>query len=73
MSVWCRQSVDGVADEPYVIQPHADDQTDEALLAVKAKGAADKGWAVEWTGEASFTARKDRWGGVLCIREFWVA
>jgi hypothetical protein len=71
MSVWCRQSVDGERHEPYPIEPHDPDQTDAALLAVKARGAADKGWAVEWTGASSFTATKDRWGGSLCVREFW--
>jgi hypothetical protein len=72
MSVWCRQSVDGVPDEPYVIAPHADDQSDDELLAAKAAGGADKGWAVTWTGERSFTASKERWGGAVCVREFWV-
>lgn len=72
MSVWCRQSVDGEAHEPYVIAPHSEDQTDAALLAAKAAGAADKGWSIEWTGDQSFTATKDRWGGASCVREFWV-
>lgn len=72
MTVWYRQSVDGVANEPVVIAPHSEDQTDEELLAAKAVGAADKDWSVEWTGERSFTATKDRWGGVLCVREFWI-
>lgn len=70
MSVWCRQTADEDVQE-YVIEPHAPDQTDAELLHVKAKGAADKGWEVEWTGPSSFTATKDRWGGILCIREFW--
>lgn len=72
MSVMCRQSVDGAPDEPYVIAPHSEDQTDAELLAAKAAGAEDKGWSVEWTGEQSFTATKDRWGGIRCVREFWV-
>lgn len=72
MSVWCRQSVDGVPDEPYVIAPHSGDQTDDALLSIKAAGAADKGWLVTWTSNRSFTATKDRWGGALCVREFWI-
>jgi len=71
MGVWCRQTVDGEPAEPYIIAPHSEAQTDAELLAVKAKGASDKGWAVAWTGERSFTATKDRWGGLLCLREFW--
>lgn len=72
MAVWCRQSADGVPDAPCAIEPHAPDQSDADLLAAKASGAADKGWTVEWTGERSFTAAKERWGGVLCVREFWM-
>ncbi|MEO7836205.1 MAG: hypothetical protein ABIS21_01025 [Acidimicrobiales bacterium] len=71
MAVWCRQSVDGVADDPYAIAPHAPDQSDAALLALKAKGAADKGWAVTWTADVAFSASKVRWGGSDCLREFW--
>jgi hypothetical protein len=71
MSVWYRQTVDGEAGEPCPIEPHAPDQTDADLLDAKARGAADKGWTVAWTGERSFTATKDRWGGVSCLREFW--
>jgi len=71
MTVWYRQSVDGEAGDAVPIEPHAPDQTDADLLAAKAKGAHDKGWTVAWTGERSFTATKDRWGGVSCLREFW--
>jgi len=72
MSVWCRQSVDGEPQEPYVIEPHYPEQTDAELLEAKAKGAHDKGWTVEWSGESSFTATKTRWTtGALCVREFW--
>ena len=71
VAVWCRQSVNGEPDEPYHIEPHFDGQTDTALLAVKAQGAHDKGWAVV-TGERSFTATKVRWqSDALCVREFW--
>lgn len=72
MAVLCRQTVDGVPSDPYVIEPHSDVQTDAELLAAKATGAEDKGWAVAWTGDRAFTATKDRWGGVPCVREFWV-
>lgn len=75
MTVWCRQVADGVPDEPYAIdhEPHPDLGGDDlALLHRKADGAADKDWAVAWTGPASFTATKLRWGGVVCVREFWV-
>jgi hypothetical protein len=71
MTVWYRQSVDGVPGEPTPIERHAPDQADADLLAAKANGAADKGWAVTWTGERSFSAVKDRWGGSLCVRDFW--
>lgn len=72
MSVWCRQSVDdGRPDETLEIGHHTADQTDAELLRAKARGASDKGWAVTWTGERSFTAVKDRWGGSICTREFW--
>jgi len=71
VAVWYRQSVDGEAGEPCPIEPHAPDQTDAELLAAKAKGAADKGWEVSWTGGKSFSAVKDRWGGSRCVREFW--
>lgn len=73
MAVWCRQSVNGEPDPPYVIERHTPRQRDAALLAVKAKGAADKGWAVEWTSPTSFTATKVRWqASDLCVREFWI-
>lgn len=71
MTVHCRQTAEGSTYEQ-AIAPHHARQSDRALLAAKAKGAADKGWAVEWTGPRSFTATKDRWGGVLCVREFWI-
>ena len=71
MGVWVRQSVNGEAEQPLRVEPHAPDQADADLLAAKAAGAADKGWAVDWTGERSFTATKLRWGGALCVREFW--
>ena len=70
MTVWYRQSVDGEAGDAVPIEPHAPDQTDAELLAAKARGAGGKGWTVEWTGELSFSATKDRWGGVSCLREF---
>jgi hypothetical protein len=72
MAVWCRQSVDGEQAEPYVIAPHTAEQTDGELLLAKANGAVEKGWLVAWTGERSFTAMKDRWGGARCVRAFWV-
>lgn len=71
MSVLCRQTAEGEPDQTYRIEPHGPRQSDRALLAAKAKGAADKGWTVEWTGERSFTATKVRWGGILCTRTFW--
>lgn len=72
MAVLCRQTAEGEPDQTYPIEPHSDDQTDAALLLAKANGAADKGWTVEWTGPTSFVATKDRWGGVLCTRTFWI-
>jgi hypothetical protein len=69
--VRCRQTADGLPDQVYVIAPHTPRQSDMALLKAKAKGAADKGWDVTWTGTRSFTATKTRWGGILCTREFW--
>jgi hypothetical protein len=59
-------------DQTYRIEPHSERQSDTALLKAKAKGATDKGWAVEWSGKTSFTATKVRWGGVLCTRTFWI-
>lgn len=71
MSVWYRQSVDGATGEAVVIERHYPQQSDRQLLAAKASGAADKGWRVTWTGPRSFAAVKVRWGGALCLREFW--
>ena len=70
--MWYRQTSDGVVTDEREIEAHSVDQTDEELLAAKAAGAADKEWSVEWTGDRSFTATKDRWGGVLCVRKFWI-
>jgi hypothetical protein len=72
MSVWCRQTTEGEPTQEYVIQPHYAGQTDADLLALKKKGAHEKGWSVHRTGPDSFTVTKDRWGGRLCAREFWV-
>jgi len=71
MAVWYRQTVDGETTDERQIEPHFDGQTDAELLAAKAKGAREKGWTVRRTGYQRFTATKDRWGGVLCTREFW--
>ena len=70
--VLCRQTAEGVPDQTCRIEPHSERQSDQALLRAKARGAADKGWAVEWTDKRSFTATKVRWGGVLCTRTFWI-
>lgn len=70
--VLCRQTAEGEPDQTYRIAPHTAKQSDKALLEAKAKGAADKGWVVTWAGERSFTATKVRWGGVRCVREFWM-
>lgn len=76
MAVWCRQSVDGVPDPPYVIDAEAHPDLggdDAALLKRKADGAADKGWKVKWRGARRFTATKIRWQTrSLCVREFWI-
>lgn len=69
--ILCRQSAEGEPDQTYRIAPHEEHQSDMALLRVKAKGAIDKDWTVEWTSTRSFIATKVRWGGVLCTREFW--
>jgi hypothetical protein len=71
MAVWYRQTADGEVSDEREIARHFDGQTDAELLAAKAQGATDKGWDVTWTGERSFTATKDRWGGVRCVRDFW--
>jgi hypothetical protein len=70
--VLCRQTAEGTPDQTYRIEPHSARQSDLALLKVKAQGAADKGWTVEWSSKTSFTATKVRWGGVLCTRQFWI-
>lgn len=71
MGVLCRQTVDDEVQE-YPIAPHSDDASDQDLLECKARGAAEKGWAVEWTSPSSFRATKVRWGGVVCVREVWI-
>lgn len=71
MAVWCRQSAEGEPTQTYEIERHFEAQTDQELLAAKAKGAHDKGWTVDFTGPRSFTAVKERWGGTVCLREFW--
>jgi hypothetical protein len=70
--VLCRQTAEGMPDQTHRIEPHSPKQSDTALLKAKAKGAADKGWTVEWTDKRSFVATKVRWGGVLCTRTFWI-
>jgi hypothetical protein len=71
--VICNQTAEGTPDQTYRIAPHSAKQTDSALLKAKAKGAADKGWVVEWAADKrSFTATKERWGGVLCTRRFQI-
>jgi len=72
VAVLCRQTAEGVPDQTYRIEPHNRRQSDRALLKAKAAGATDKGWDVEWTSQSSFVATKDRWGGVACIRTFWI-
>ena len=72
MSVWCRQTVEGEVTDFRSVAPHFDGQSDADLLEAKRKGARDKGWRVTATGPRSFTATTDRWGGTLCVREFWV-
>lgn len=72
MAVLCRQTADGESDQTYPIAAHNPKQTDLELLRLKAQGAADKGWTVVWTGKRSFTATKTRWGGVACVRTFWI-
>jgi hypothetical protein len=71
MMVICRQTAEGQPAQTYPIAPHSSRQSDIALLRLKAKGAADKGWEVTWTGDLSFIATKIRWGGILVTREFW--
>ena len=73
MAVWYRQSGADIPTEEHVVAEHPDLDTDLELLHRKALGAADKGWDVEWTSETSFTATKDRWGGTLVVRDFWIA
>ena len=72
MTVWYRQDVDGEAGEPIAIEYHAAGQTDADLMALKVKGAQDKGWAITRLDDRSFTATKERWGGSLVVREFWI-
>ncbi len=66
------EPAEGEPDQTYRIEQHSPKQKDAALLLAKANGAAEKGWSVEWTGPTSFVATKDRWGGVLCTRTFWI-
>ncbi len=70
MAVWCRQQADGEPDQEYAIEPHYEGQPDAELLALKERGARDKGWKVKRSGGV-VTATKIRWGGVLCTRTFW--
>jgi len=71
--VICRQTADGTPDQQHRIAPHSPKQTDVALLKKKADSAAKHGWVVEWAADKrSFTATKERWGGVLCTRRFWI-
>jgi hypothetical protein len=72
VAVLCRQTAEGEPTQQYRIEPHSPDQSDAELLQVKAAGATDKGWSVEWTGKGSFVATKIRWSGVLCTRAFWI-
>lgn len=73
MAVWYRQLVEGeITDGPRIVAPVDPADTDADLLERKATSAAGKGWTVEWSGPASFTAVKDRWGDVTCLREFWI-
>lgn len=72
MAVICRQTAQGEPTQQYRIAHHHDAQTDAELLLAKANGAASKGWTVEWHGSKKFTATKERWGGVLCTRSFWI-
>jgi hypothetical protein len=71
MTVYCRQ-IAADNDDTYPIEPHYVGQTDANLLGLKSQGATDKGWTVEWIDQATFTATKLRWGGVECIRTFWI-
>jgi hypothetical protein len=73
MAVFCLQVVDGEPQPEVVIEPHFPDQSDEDLLRVKAQGAEDKGWDVEWLSDSSFVARKVRWlEAAMCERVFEV-
>jgi hypothetical protein len=71
VAVWCRQQADGTPDQVHRIEPHYPGQPDAELLERKREGAKAKGWTVRRSG-AGFVARKVRWGGVDCIRTFWV-
>lgn len=71
MTVRYRQTVDGEVLDERAIEPHFDGQTDAQLLAAKRKGAREKGWTIKQSGKTSFTATKDRWGGSICVRDFW--
>jgi hypothetical protein len=73
VAVLYRQIVGGaVTDGPRRIEPLAPRQSDVALLAAKMAGAKGKGWTVKRNGPRSFKATKRRWGGALCVREFWI-
>ena len=71
MAVYCKQIVDGTAQDVLTIEPHSSVQTDAELLAVKARSAANGGWSVEWTSTTSFSAYKVRWQNNDVVREFW--
>ena len=72
MAVWFRQSVNGELQHSQVIAPHYEQQPDAELLELKAKGAEEKDWSVVWKDKNAFTAKKVRWGGDQCVREFWI-
>jgi hypothetical protein len=73
MSVWYKQTSDGaLTDGPRAIERHYPEQTDLDLLMAKLAGATDKEWKVKKTGQRAFTATKSRWGGVTCVRHFWI-
>jgi hypothetical protein len=73
VAVYVQQLVDGEPQPEVVVEPHRPDQSDEELLRVKAQGADDKDWDVEWLGDSSFVARKVRWQhAAMCERIFEV-
>jgi hypothetical protein len=70
VAVWYRQTVDGEVTDERQIAP-VDGVDDLELLEIKEASAVAHGWDVD-RRSTRLIATKTRWGGDLCVREFWV-